>query len=256
MKAWACGLLLIGLLSTAIVPAQSSPPAEMKLFLLIGQSNMAGRGAIEEQDKQPHPRVFALDKEMKWVPAIDPIHWDKPAIIGVGLGTTFGRVIAEQDPGAVVGLIPAAFGGSSLDEWAPGRAHYMNAVTRAREAMKRGKIAGILWHQGEEDSKQQVKIDTYAERFSKMIAQLRADLGAGDVPVIVGELGRFRPPHLPANALLAKLPQQVSRCAFVSAEGLIDKGDALHFDSASLREFGRRYAQAYRALEKKSDSAK
>ena len=31
----------------------------------------------------------------------------------------------------------------------------------------------------------------------------------------------------------------------VSAAGLTDKGDHLHFDSASLREFGQRYANEY-----------
>ncbi|MSU69390.1 MAG: sialate O-acetylesterase [Opitutaceae bacterium] len=215
----------------------------MKLFLLIGQSNMAGRGKIEEQDKVPHPRVFILTKALTWVPAVDPLHYDLPSRVGVGLASTFARVVAEAEPRQMVGLIPAAFGGSALDEWKPGGKHYSNAVARAREAMKRGQLVGILWHQGESDgSAEQIAI--YAERFRTMITQLRKDLDA-DVPVLVGELGRFRPANAPLNVVLATLSKTVSRCVFVPAEGLNDKGDGVHFDSAALREFGRRYARAW-----------
>jgi hypothetical protein len=51
------------------------------------------------------------------------------------------------------------------------------------------------------------------------------------------------------NAMLNDLPKTVTRCASVSAKGLGDKGDQTHFDSAALREFGRRYAEALFRLE-------
>ncbi len=240
--ALACLLLPVALWASA-----SAPPDNLQIFLLIGQSNMAGRGVVEPQDQVPHPRVFMLTKELAWVPAVDPMHFDKPERIGTGLGKTFGAVVADADPEAVIGLVPAAFGGSALDEWAPGQPHYVNAVARAKEALKHGKLAGILWHQGEADSAPD-KVATYQVRFAKMIAQLRADLDAQDVPVIVGETGRFRPDGAAINAVLAKVPDFVPHCAFVSAEGLVDKGDKLHFDSASFRELGRRYAAAWQSL--------
>jgi len=227
--------------------AANPAPESFQVFLLIGQSNMAGRGAVEPPDRVPPPRVFMLTKELAWVPAVDPMHFDKPERVGTGLGKTFGAVVAETEPGVTIGLVPAAFGGSALDEWAPGQPHYVAAVARAKEALKHGKLVGILWHQGESDSAPD-KVATYAARFAKMIAQLRADLGAPDVPVSVGETGRFRTDGAAINAALAKLPAVVPHCAFVSAEGLTDKGDSLHFDSASCREFGRRYAAAWQAL--------
>ena len=241
--------LLFGISLATAALAQPVAPTDMKLFLLIGQSNMAGRGPIEPVDKVPHPRVFTLTKELAWVPAVDPLHFDKPERAGTGLGKTFGMVVAGAEPRAVIGLIPAAFGGSALDEWQPGQPHYVNAVARAKEAMKHGKLAGILWHQGEADSKPGLAA-TYADRFAKFIAQLRADLGAEDVPVIVGETGRFRPDAAGINAVLAALPARVPRCAFVAADGLADQGDKLHFDSASFREFGRRYAKAWLEMQK------
>jgi hypothetical protein len=231
-------------LAMMLTATSQTRPENMQLFLLIGQSNMAGRGHVEPPDKVPHPHVFMLTRDLAWVPAVDPVHFDKPERIGVGLAKTFGAMVADANPAAVIGLIPAAFGGSALDEWTPGAPHYVNAIARTKEAMRHGRLVGILWHQGESDSAPD-KAATYAVRFAKMIAQLRADLNAKDVPVIVGETGRFRPDGADVNAALATVPQGVPRCAFVSAEGLTDQGDKLHFDSASNRELGRRYAKAW-----------
>ena len=244
---------LLLLLARLVAAAAETPSEGLQVFLLIGQSNMAGRGTVEAQDRAPHPRVFMLTRALTWVPAVDPMHFDKPERIGTGLGRTFGLELAKGEPSTIIGLVPAAFGGSSLDEWAPGQPHYVNAVARMKEALKHGKLAGILWHQGESDSAP-AKAATYDERFARMIAQLRVDLGAQEIPVIVGETGRFRPDGAAVNAALARLPELVPHCAFVSAEGLVDQGDRLHFDSASFRELGRRYAVAWQALQ--SDSKK
>lgn len=221
----------------------------MKVFLLIGQSNMAGRGKVEDEDRLPNPRVLMLNQALAWVPAVDPIHFDKPERIGTGLGKAFGLVVADTTP-SIIGLVPAAYGGSALDEWAPGQPHYVNAVTRAREALKRGQLAGILWHQGESDRAPE-KVATYAARFAKFIAQLRADLGAESVPVVVGEIGRFCPNEGPINAAIRSLPQAVPHCAVVSSEGLPgrpEEPEVLHFESPGYRELGRRYAQAWQQL--------
>lgn len=79
----------------------------MKLFLLIGQSNMSGRGNVEVQDKVENPRISMLTKDLKWVPAKDPLHFDKP-IAGVGPGSEFARGILKANPDATIGLIPSA----------------------------------------------------------------------------------------------------------------------------------------------------
>ncbi len=49
------------------------------LYILMGQSNMAGRGEITEKYRnESHPWVFMLDKNNNWVPAHHPLHFDKP----------------------------------------------------------------------------------------------------------------------------------------------------------------------------------
>ena len=106
---------------TSASPARAtSSPSGMQLFLLAGQSNMAGRGKVEAQDSVASPRVLKLDSTMHWVPAVDPLHWDKPAIVGVGPGRSFARALAARDPTLTIGLIPAAVGGSPISSWEPG----------------------------------------------------------------------------------------------------------------------------------------
>jgi hypothetical protein len=215
------------------------------VFLLIGQSNMAGRGRIEPVDLVPDPRVFVLNRGGRWAPAVAPLHFDKPDIAGVGPGGTFGRAVAAAHPDWIVGLVPAAMGGSSLDEWRPGGKLYTDAVARTRTALRGGaRLTAILWHQGESDEALPLA-QTYVPRFAAMIAQLRADLNAGNVPLIAGEIGRFTSAAAHVNPQLARLPAAVPRCRLVSSAGLTDRGDHLHFDSASARELGRRYAQAF-----------
>jgi hypothetical protein len=236
---------LASLLTVLPCRAEEAPP--LQVFLLIGQSNMAGRGLVEAQDKVPHPRVFMLTQDLRWVPAVDPMHFDKPAAVGVGPGASFGRAVAEAHPDWRLGLVPAAFGGSALDEWKPGGKLYGDALTRARAALHDGKLAGILWHQGESDNTPD-KAATYAARFLAMITQLRQDLDSPDLPVVIGELGRFVERAPLVNTELAKIPSQMSNCGLVSSEGLAEKGDHLHFTSASQRELGRRYAAAFESI--------
>lgn len=222
-------------------------PKNMKLFLLIGQSNMAGRGKVEEQDKVENPNIFMLTKELKWVVAKDPVHFDKPAA-GVGLCSEFAREIHKADPKSTIGLIPCAVGGTSLDQWQPGKPLYTTAVQRAKEAMKQGTLAGILWHQGESDAKPEL-IATYPARFEIMITQLRKELGAENVPLLIGEVIPGHGNHDAVNAALAETANKTTTAALVSSADLGKK--QLHYDAADYRTLGKRYAEVFLKMGKK-----
>jgi hypothetical protein len=239
----------------------SKSSTELQLFLLAGQSNMAGRGKVEAQDSVVNPRVLKLDRSMSWVPAVDPLHWDKPAVVGVGPGRSFGLALAARDTTARIGLIPAAVGGSPISSWEPGaldsatRTHpYDDALERLRIAQKSGTLRGILWHQGESDATPALSV-RYAERLRALIARFRADAGDPNLPFIIGELGKFN--GKPWTADVARVDSvhraiaaSVPNVAYVPSEGLVDKGDRLHFDAASQRTFGERYAMAYLGMVK------
>ncbi len=243
--------LFLAVLFTSFAAAQD----KMDLYLLVGQSNMAGRGIVEEQDKTPHSRVMMLSKDNLWVPAIDPLHFDKAAA-GVGIGKTFGQIIAEATPGVTIGLIPCAVGGSPIDSWQPGvfypatKSHpWDDMAKRAAIALKSGTLKGILWHQGENDSNAK-DAPVYAAKLIDLLKRLRTLLNAPNVPFIAGQMGKFADaPWSPEKIIVDKahqdLASKVPHTAFVSAEGLNHKGDKVHFDSASFRELGKRYAEAY-----------
>jgi hypothetical protein len=237
---------LASLIALTCSHAQEAPQ-NMKLFLLIGQSNMAGRGKIEEQDKATNPDIFMLTKDLKWVIAKDPVHFDKAAA-GVGLCSEFARDVFKADPKSPIGLIPCAMGGSSLDQWQPGKPLYVTAISRAKEAVKQGRLAGILWHQGESDAKPE-SIATYPARFETMITQLRKDLGAENVPVLIGEIIPGHGNHDAVNVALAETAKKTPNAALVSSADLGKK--QLHYDSADYRALGKRYAEAFLKWENK-----
>jgi hypothetical protein len=151
---------------------------------------------------------------------------------------------------ATIGLVPCAVGGTPLRRWMKGGDLYSNAVERAHLAMKFGTLKGVLWHQGESDSGTRTNAESYGTRLAQMIKDLRADLGAPDLPVVVGQLGEFLydrgPDKSPyarvVNDSLARLPEHVPHTACVMSKGLTHKGDVLHFNAASQREMGKRYA--------------
>jgi len=241
-------------------PAPTSTTA-MQLFLLAGQSNMAGRGKVEAQDSVVNPRVLKLDRSMAWVPAVDPLHWDKPALVGVGPGRSFGLALAARDGSVTIGLVAAAVGGSPISSWEPGALDsatgthpYDDALERLRVARKDGKVRAILWHQGESDATPALSV-LYGAKLRALIARFRAELGDPTLPFVIGELGRFKGKDWSAemervDSVHRAIAASVPNVAYVSSEGLSDKGDKLHFDAASQRTFGERYAAAYLTVAK------
>ena len=228
--------------------------SKFRLVLLIGQSNMAGRGFVTPEDKIPHPRVVMLDKNGNWVPAVDPVHYDKRSA-GVGLGRTFANLLAEEDKDTVIGLIPAACGGSSLIHWKPGvyfkqtRSNpYDDAVSRTKRAMKDGTLCAILFHQGEADGR---RCKLYHGMLSRLIDMLRNELAAKDVPFIIGQLSTVKPMGRNKAAVDAAHKLCAVECqpaGFVTSEGLTLNPDNVHFDRKSLIEFGKRYYKVYREV--------
>ena len=230
------------------------PVEEFHIYLLMGQSNMAGRGKMTAEDRQPVPGIFSLDAKSAWQPAAHPLHFDKPNVAGVGLGLDSAKVLQQHDKQIVVGLVPCAFGGTRLDQWRPGDKLYENAVARAKTAARCGVLKGVLWHQGESDSTDQLA-PTYAARLAEMLTKLRGDLGDHDLPIVVGELGQFRKQltTTQVNAQLREVANSLPQVACASSEGLTHNGDSTHFDATALKEFGRRYAEKMIELQSRGD---
>jgi hypothetical protein len=229
---------------------QEQPDPNFHLYLLIGQSNMAGRGVLTPEYRNlPNPSVLMLNKEGKWVEASHPLHFDKPKIAGVGPGLAFGIQMHEAYPNAKIGLIPCAVGGTAIETWEPGvmdrvtkKYPYDEMIERLREAMKSGVVKGIIWQQGEANSTPE-RSAGYLKKLETLINRLRKEIGNKNLPFVVGELGRYRETYRLVSDQLIKLPGEVKYTAVASAEGLTHKGDNTHFDAISATELGKRFAK-------------
>jgi hypothetical protein len=222
------------------------------VFILMGQSNMSGRGKATDVPALGHPDIL-MWRDGQWTVAKEPLHRDKPERCGIGLGMSFAVELVSKSDLAPIGLIPCAVGGSPLKRWMPGADLYEQAVAQARVGLKQGTLAGFLWHQGEHDSCFEEMADSYGERLAIMISSLRKELDATEIPFIAGELGPFLRAYSGTahfnvvNRHLSELESSVTNYTCISAEDMTDNGDALHFNAKSLREFGIRYATAFRS---------
>jgi len=223
---------------------------------------MAGRGRLTEVPAISNPHIFTF-KQDAWISAEEPLHSDKPAIAGIGLAMSFADNLILHSASENIGLVPCAFGGTSLDEWMPGRTLYTTCVEAVKSCMNENKkvhssanalqkkLSCILWHQGENDSINSKDAESYSVRLQTMLTALRETLVCPEVPVIAGELGSFLQFHdqcrfyQTVNAQLCDAAKNVPNMTVVSSEGLEDNGDHIHFNARSLREFGKRYAEKY-----------
>ena len=260
MKRLSALLSLIAFTITSPLPvaAQSSQPdPDFHIYLLIGQSNMAGRGKVDSISRLPRPRILMFDSTRKFVPATDPLHFDKK-VAGVGPGLSFAEHMLPAQGKVKIGLVPAAVGGTSIKSWVPGgfdsatKTHpYDEAMVRIKAALRYGVLKGILWHQGEANSGGFAQSPTYISQLQALVARLRTGLNAPDAPFVMGELGHFRPKFANFNVMLQQVPDSIRNIAVVSAAGLGHKGDTTHFDTKAARELGKRFADGMKRLQKK-----
>lgn len=221
-------------------------------FLLIGQSNMSGRGLLTAENRIADARIVRLVNG-RWQPMWEPLSADRP-FAGASLAPAFAAEYLRHTSERV-GLIPASDGGSSIDEWQPGEALYDHAVSEARLAMRDSELKAIFWHQGEADCNPE-RAARYKQKFLTMFRALQNDLSLPDIKIYVGGLGDYLERctldanlahYAHFNDILKELAAEHEDIRFVSAKGLGAKEDNLHFNTEALREFGRRYFAVYAA---------
>ena len=234
-------------------------PHDMKLFLLIGQSNMAGRGKVGPEEAGPIPRCLTLNRDGKWIRTTTPIHFDRKAA-GYGIANAFVRRYLDEHPTETVGLVPCAVGGSRSMTWSPEDApdpvgtNFRRALARARLAQANGRIVGILWHQGEADvgflRRDPAHGDRYVARLAALATALREGLGCADAPFLVGEIGTLPKDCTAMNPVLAAAAAAIPNGRLVKASDLTGHlPDGVHFDTPSYRIFGARYYEAWKSAQ-------
>lgn len=243
------------LLVTFTIGAAVRAEEPTHVFLLIGQSNMAGRAAIEDVDKETIDGAMLWNVGAgEWQPAVPPYNLFSPhrksaEMQRLNCGPSFVREYRKSHPDCKVGIVCVARGGTRIEEWKKGRQKswplYDTAIaaTKAALADGKGQLKGILWHQGEGNSGRPLD---YPRQLSELVQNLRADLGSRRVPFVFSQLGPWRAKYGAFNRMIIEQPKlpsaALTRVACVNTAGLTGF-DQAHFDSASQRKLGERYAQ-------------
>ena len=250
-------ILLFTASCSSLRKTKSAANAErFDIYLLIGQSNMAGRGEITLAERDTLQNVY-LFNGTGWIPAANPFNKYSTvrkslSIQKLGPGYSFAKKLAAC-VNKKIGLVVNAKGGTKIEWWEKGYTGqndfdlYEKAVDQMKKAESFGKLKGIIWHQGEGN---QSNPEHYMPLLKKLVEDLRNDLGK-NVYFLAGELGKWRNSSIKINSVIDNIPSEISNADFVNTNGLTPlHGDSTnpHFDNRSQLILGRRYAD--KVLEK------
>jgi len=260
---------------------------------------------VNDRQRFPSPAAYR-DPERVVVPeqpltiALDPLHDplngnDTKSETTIGPGLSFAKR-ALADTTAEIVLVPSAWSDTGFCRrdtnrfdgatgWNPtppasdafaGTLLYDRAVLRTNIAIAEtgGILRGILWHQGEADSDEEICARAYAENLAAMVAALRTEIDAdvrgamarrsgedAEVPFVVGTMskgadarggalapgGQFGATKAIVDGVHQNVASIVPLSAVVVADDLVPpsypcgQGDCIHFGAEALRELGVRY---------------
>ena len=208
-------MVWMGLALIAVV----SSNAKVHLFILSGQSNMAGL---------------------------------KPAL-------SFTPMVEKSLEGDECIVVKSAQGGQPIRRWykawKPAKGDTPKAdgllYDKLIVAVKKG-VAGrkydtvtFVWMQGERDAKERHG-DVYEKSFAGLVKQLSEDLGRNDLNFVIGRLSDFsKAPHWEqVRAAQVQVAEDSSRGAWVDTDDLNGPKNGLHYPKDGYLEMGKRFADA------------
>ena len=239
------------ILAATTMAVSISRSSAQDLYLIIGQSNAAGRD--EDIDTSG---ADSLTRDVKYLTDRDSFLRARQPLNrysnigrgdqGVNFGLEFGKEM-HDDNNRLQYLVVNARGGTRVAEWRKGHGsrYYEDSAERVEAAMDECncRLTGVLWHQGESNVSTQNGSfpSSYLSSLEAIIEDIRGDFG--DVPFIVGQLFD-NGTNDDFNAELTTVTDRgfLDDVDWVSSQGLTTF-DGTHFDADSTRELGRRYAQ-------------
>ncbi|KAF7724347.1 hypothetical protein EC973_001135 [Apophysomyces ossiformis] len=251
------------------------------VWVMAGQSNMRGHGYYNPQlPPLTTSLVHMFRSSERWDKASDPTHqlWESPRSVhrllpdptvrdpairdirGASLGLAFAESYQAQNAAVPVGLIPSAHGGVTLAQWHtddPLSDDTLYGAMCSRIHAAGGKIAGVLWYQGESDAAAEDDDDDdeekhafYAARMQTWINHTRERFG-DHVYFVAAQIGRW----LANNHSLSwsRLRMEQTKLMSIPKASVIstidcEMDDHVHLSEKGLRVVGRRMALAATAL--------
>lgn len=264
--------ILIGIIFTFVCACDSvapTAPDNMDIFILAGQSNMSGRGSLADLPRgfnEADERIWLFGNNDMWRPAVEPL--DDSAgqadnvsfdfYAGVGPGLAFAKRLKKLRPAMIIGLVPCAMGGTSMDQWMAQGGEgtlYGSCIRRAKLAAQKGRIAGMLWYQGEADAWSAQLVSQWPDKFKILVGRFRRDTHHSTLPVVfvqIGDLGR-RLQDDPRTAMWSRMQKaqagvNIDDATMVSAMGLPLRPDGIHLSTKAQLALGAAAAVAMENL--------
>ncbi len=243
---------------------------EYDVYLLAGQSNMDGRAKnknLKPSQLKSFQKTIIFYRNPPHIsngwkplqPGFSVAPKQNPTIPSQTFGPEIGFATAMQkaQPKQNIALIKASKGGSNLrTQWTPGEKSkpesqgpcYKNLIETIQLATdqltKEGhtfKFRGLIWHQGEADSK--ASTERHHQRLVQLIARIREDTNNPNLPFALGEVfdnGK----RDQVRAAIRLTTEKDPLCALVSSQGTTTWDPGTHFDAKSQLLLGQRYAEA------------
>ena len=266
-------LLVLSLIAIPEVFAQKKKPdPKFFIYLCFGQSNMEAGARPEEEDKGPVDARFQmlaavdnpkLNRKMgNWYVAEPPINRPEN---NMGPVDWFGRTMVANLPEEYrVGVINVSVAGAKIELWGKDSYKtyldsaqkwmqnickqyngnpYQRLIDMARIAQQDGVIKGILIHQGESNSTDPEWPNKVKDIYKNLMKDL--NLKPKNIPLLAGELKSKEESgvcYAFNTDILPNLPKVLPNAYIISSKGVKGTPDQFHFDTAGMREFGRRYA--------------
>lgn len=246
-------LMAVGLLAGLLPASAVAGDRVIEVYLLGGQSNMAGVGRVDQVPADYLPespcllyhsnRTFSQDGANQWITIQPSGHTN--GYFGPEIG--FAKRMAELDPAAEIALIKHSVSATDLaNHWDPGTLGqtgtygsqyltFVQTVNNGLSALQQENpdaeilIRGMFWQQGERDSTSNASSADYADNLNQLIQRVREEFQTPDMRFVYGQVhdtvGNEAPTYLYNDRIL-------------EAQGKIaqDSGDALAMPGAFLVE--------------------
>ncbi|MGL5020014.1 MAG: sialate O-acetylesterase [Luteolibacter sp.] len=253
----------------AILALASTANAQdpVQVVLLAGQSNMDGNvpaAALPQEFRKPPVNVSLIDK-------------GKPVRIAdgkfFGPEVAFAATVAAARPADDFLLVKRAMGGTSLAGWAPqwdesrlaskydtaAGPLYRKLLEDYAAAIKGrpARLTGVLWMQGESDTRYPALGSNYFENFKTLIAAFRRDLKAPELPFFFGRVNMpadvteedkktIKFPYIQqVRAAQERAAREIPGVFLIETDDLGKQADRIHYDAAGQIALGRRFAEAW-----------
>lgn len=239
------------------IPLLADEEEPLQVFILAGQSNMAGTSAKfidklpAEMQKPQENALFAEFWGDKFLPMMPKNN--------IGPEVSFGFEMAKSLKSKIA-MIKLAVSGSSLEkDWNPNEydkeknigvmyKRLIDYVKGLQVKHKKIKIVGMIWMQGESDSRYHAKtMEQYKTKLETLIDNCRKEFNS---PEMLFVCGRVNPPGWPFQKNVREAQESVKKkgYAWIDCDDLELGEDKLHFTVKGQVELGKKFAHSMLAL--------